>query len=103
MLKTAGSYKLPVIVTESGIADAKDRLRPAYLRDHLRQMRASIVSKEANVVGWIGWSLTDNFEWVSGYTPKFGLYSFNSKTLARTPRSASVKLVKRAMTTNRIP
>jgi beta-glucosidase/6-phospho-beta-glucosidase/beta-galactosidase len=103
VLKTAGSYKLPVIVTESGIADAKDRLRPAYLRDHLRQMRASITSKEANVVGWIGWSLTDNFEWVSGYAPKFGLYSFNSKTLARTPRSASVKLVKRAMTTNRIP
>ena len=103
VLKTAGSYKLPVIVTENGIADAKDRLRPAYLRDHFRQMRASITSKEANVVGWIGWSLTDNYEWVSGYAPKFGLYSFNSKTLARTPRSASVKLVKRAMTTNRIP
>ncbi|CAB4345404.1 unannotated protein [freshwater metagenome] len=103
VLKTAGSYKLPVIVTESGIADAKDRLRPAYLRDHFRQMRASIVSKEANVIGWIGWSLTDNFEWVSGYAPKFGLYSFNSKTLVRTPRSASVKLVKRAMTTNRVP
>jgi len=103
VLKTAGSYKLPVIVTESGVADAKDRLRPAYLRDHFRQMRASIVAKEANVVGWIGWSLTDNFEWVSGYEPKFGLYSFNSKTLARTPRSASVKLVKRAMTTNRVP
>lgn len=103
VLKTAGSYKLPVIVTESGIADARDRLRPAYLRDHLRQMRASIIAKEANVVGWIGWSLTDNFEWVAGYTPKFGLYSFNSKTLERKPRSASVKLLKRAMMTNRVP
>ncbi|MEI6793188.1 MAG: glycoside hydrolase family 1 protein [Actinomycetes bacterium] len=103
VLKTAGSYKLPVIVTESGVADAKDRLRPAYLRDHFRQMRASITSKEANVIGWLGWSLTDNYEWVSGYAPKFGLYSFNSKTLVRTPRSASVKLVKRAMTTNRVP
>jgi len=103
VLKTAGSYKLPVIVTESGIADAKDSLRPTYLRDHFRQMRAAITSKEANVVGWIGWSLTDNFEWSAGYAPKFGLYSFNTKTLVRTPRSASVKLVKRAMTTNRVP
>ncbi len=103
VLKTAGSYKLPVIVTESGIADAKDSLRPGYLRDHFRQMRASIVSKEANVIGWIGWSLTDNYEWSAGYSPKFGLYSFNAKTLARTPRTASVKLVKRAMTTNRVP
>ncbi len=102
-LKTAGSYKLPVIVTESGIADAKDRQRPAFLRDHLRQVRASITAKEAKVFGWIGWSLTDNFEWVHGYTPKFGVYSFNGKTLERKPRSASVKLLKRAMTTNRVP
>ncbi|MSX02548.1 MAG: family 1 glycosylhydrolase [Actinobacteria bacterium] len=103
VLRTAGSWKLPVIVTESGIADARDRLRPAFLRDHLRQMRAAIKAKDANVTGWIGWSLTDNFEWVAGYEPKFGLYSFNSATLKRTPRSASVKLLRRAMTTNRVP
>ena len=103
VLKTAGSYDLPVIITENGIADSTDRLRPKFLRDHLRQIRASIRAKEANVVGWIGWSLTDNFEWVAGYRPKFGVYSFNKQTLKRTPRKKSVELLRRAATTNRAP
>lgn len=102
-LRLAGRYGLPVWVTENGIADADDDRRPRFLRDHLRQMRAAIAAKEADVRGWIGWSLTDNFEWVSGYAPKFGWYRFDPRTLRRTPRRASVRLLRRAATTNRVP
>ena len=42
VLETAGSYRLPVYVTENGIADADDDQRPAYLVDHLRQLRLAI-------------------------------------------------------------
>ncbi|MBK5117420.1 MAG: glycoside hydrolase family 1 protein, partial [Thermoleophilia bacterium] len=36
VLGTAGSYGLPVYVTENGIADGDDDQRPAYLRSHLQ-------------------------------------------------------------------
>jgi beta-glucosidase len=44
----------------------------------------------ANVIGYMVWSLTDNFEWGS-YTPRFGLYTVNVETdlsLARIPTDA---------------
>ncbi len=102
-LQTAGSYGLPVFVTENGIADAGDRTRPGFLRDHLRVMRQAITDRTADVHGYIHWSLTDNFEWVAGYTPKFGLYAVDRRTLKRTPRSASVRLLRTAARTNRVP
>jgi beta-glucosidase len=42
-----------------------------------------------SVLGYYQWSLTDNFEWSAGFLPKFGLYSFNSSTLARTARPSA--------------
>jgi len=37
------------------------------------------------VWGYTYWSLIDNFEWVKGLTPKFGLYGVDRATKARTP------------------
>ena len=89
VLKTAASYRLPLSVTENGIADARDALRPRYLVQHLRVLQRAIADG-VDVRGYVAWSLTDNLEWVAGYTPKFGLYSFDPRTLARRPRTASV-------------
>ena len=42
--------------------------------------------------GYFHWSLVDNFEWVYGYAPKFGLYSFDPATLKRTERPSARRL-----------
>ncbi|CAA7054701.1 unnamed protein product [Microthlaspi erraticum] len=42
--------------------------------------------KGADIRGYFTWSLLDNFEWVSGYTIRFGLYHVDFDTQERTPR-----------------
>ena len=75
-LRLAGKYaqrlKIPIIISENGLADARDDRRPAYLLHHL----ASIARARAEgipVQGYLHWTLMDNFEWADGYAPKFGL------------------------------
>jgi beta-glucosidase len=41
------------------------------------------------VLGYIHWSLIDNFEWVSGFAPKLGLASVDPKTFVRTPKPSA--------------
>jgi beta-glucosidase/6-phospho-beta-glucosidase/beta-galactosidase len=83
-IRTAADYRLPVYVTETGIADARDRLRPMYLRDHAMVIRDA-VRAGADVRGFFHWTLTDNFEWADGFGPKFGLF-----TRARKPRPSAM-------------
>ena len=40
----------------------------------------------ADVKGYFVWSLLDNFEWIDGYTVRFGLHRVEYGTLKRTPR-----------------
>lgn len=80
----------PVIVTEHGINSADDtkraRLIPAALTDLKKAMDEGVP-----VLGYVHWSLIDNFEWVFGYKPQFGLHTLDRTTFARTPKpSASV-------------
>jgi beta-galactosidase len=89
VIGTAAGYGLPVYVTENGIADGDDDQRPAYLTDHLRQLQLAIDEDGADVRGYFHWSLMDNLEWVYGYGPKFGLYSFDPVTLERTARPSA--------------
>lgn len=80
-------YKgLPIIITENGIADATDYLRPAYLIEHL-EATAAAMKEGVPVVGYIFWTLSDNMEWSDGYCPKFGLVEVDRKNnLKRNPR-----------------
>ena len=75
MLREAGAYKLPVYVTENGIADSRDRHRAAYIRDHVRVLRQVVRAGKVDVRGYFYWSLEDNLEWSGGYAPKFGLFT----------------------------
>jgi beta-galactosidase len=67
-------YKLPLYITENGIADARDRKRATYIRDHVAAVRQA-VQAGADVRGYFYWSLEDNLEWSDGYAPKFGLFT----------------------------
>jgi beta-glucosidase/6-phospho-beta-glucosidase/beta-galactosidase len=88
-LRTAGSYRLPVYVTENGLADSDDDLRRSYLLDHLRAVRGAMRDRLARVKGYFAWSLMDNFEWAAGYYPRFGFFSFDPDTLARRERPSA--------------
>jgi len=79
-------YMLPIVVTENGIADARDVNRPRFLLEHIAAM-FSAMQRGANVVGYFHWSTVDNFEWVGGYCPQFGLYSVD-RTNPMRPRTA---------------
>ena len=88
VIMQANQYHLPIMITENGIADANDTKREKFIRDHFIQMKKAI-NKGANVIGYLHWSLMDNFEWLDGFNPKFGLMEINYKTLERKIRPSA--------------
>lgn len=82
-------YGLPMMITENGLADDNDRLRPRYLVSHLKNLERAI-RDGARVDGYLHWSLTDNFEWGSGYSKRFGLIKVDYKTKKRYLRPSSL-------------
>jgi beta-glucosidase len=82
VLRQAASYGLPIYVTENGIADASDQLRTEYLRLHLSEL-AAVRQSGVDIRGYYHWSLLDNFEWVKGFKPRFGLYRVDYETFER--------------------
>ncbi|OIK05979.1 glycoside hydrolase family 1 protein [Streptomyces monashensis] len=79
---------LPLMVTESGIATASGKRRAEFVvraLEAIERARADGV----DVRGYYHWSLMDNFEWLNGYKPRFGLYSVDRSTMKRTPTEAA--------------
>ena len=74
---------LPIIVTENGVADDDDDMRPEHIRRHL-QITAEAIADGLDVRGFYHWSLMDNFEWAEGYDQRFGLYHVDFETKQRT-------------------
>lgn len=102
VLQTAGGFSLPVYITENGLADSDDGLRRPYLVRHLEVLEQAIADGVADVRGYYHWSLVDNFEWVSGYYPRFGLFAYDPVTLDRIARP-SVRAFKKIAKKNAIP
>ena len=73
---------LPILITENGVADDHDELRPAYLRDHLEAV-VDAIELGVDVRGYLYWTAWDNFEWAEGYTKRFGLFSVDRETQER--------------------
>ena len=85
LLRAAWSrYRLPLYVTENGIADAKGTLRADYLRGHAYAVSRAI-AEDIPVRGYFHWTLMDNFEWAEGFAPRFGLYRVEYPSLERRP------------------
>ncbi len=88
LLKWLAGYRLPIYITENGIADAADVKRQAFIADHLEWIWQAI-SEGVDVRGYFYWTLMDNFEWAMGFEPKFGLCAIDDKTLDRKPRPSA--------------
>ena len=81
-------YGLPVVITENGIADSKDVMRGRFIAEHLYQLGWAR-ARGVDVRGYFHWALVDNFEWASGFCPRFGLVSYDPATGARTARASA--------------
>ncbi len=81
-------YNKPVIVTENGIANARDDMRQDFIRQHLESM-ARAATEGVDVKGYCYWSLTDTYEWHDGFNPKFGLVEVNLETMERKVRGSA--------------
>ena len=66
----------------------RDCTRVEYYRSYLSELKRAI-DGGANVQGFFAWSLLDNFEWLSGYTSKFGIVYVDFTTLKRYPKDSA--------------
>jgi beta-glucosidase/6-phospho-beta-glucosidase/beta-galactosidase len=91
-----------VLVTEHGFADAADAFRPRALVESLRHLGDAVASG-VPLLGYLHWSLLDNFEWADGYRGRFGLYrvDFGAPSRTRT-RTRSAELYARIVRANAI-
>ena len=94
MSEGAGKKELPIFITENGCADGLEPLssgevldsdRIMYYRAYLRQVHRAL-AEGYPVVGYFPWSLLDNFEWMEGYSKRFGMIRTDFETLKRTPK-----------------
>jgi beta-glucosidase len=79
---------VPVIVTENGLATEDDDQRLSYLRTALGGV-AACLADGVDLRGYVAWTAFDNFEWVFGYRPKFGLIAVDRTTQQRTPKPSA--------------
>lgn len=82
---------VPVIVTEHGVNASDDAIRARLIPAALTELKKAM-DDGVPVQGYLHWSLVDNFEWVFGYGPKFGLHSLDRTTFARTPKPSAAVL-----------
>ena len=75
-IATFDGHELPILVAENGTAEVIDHNRASYITSHLEQLQRAR-SDGVNVIGYLHWSLADNWEWIDGYRQeaRFGLFS----------------------------
>lgn len=78
-------FGLPMIITENGVEDSQDVLRPRYTLEHLHALW-QVMNDNYPVKGYFHWSLVDNFEWERGWTQRFGLWGLDVESQARIRR-----------------
>jgi len=89
-LMSLKKYRLPVFILENGICTQNDDERWRFILSHLKKVHAAMDSG-VKVIGYIYWSLMDNFEWADGFAPCFGLIEVDYRTMKRTIRESAKK------------
>lgn len=79
---------VPIIVTEHGVNTADDAVRARLIPAALTELHRSM-GEGIPILGYIHWSLLDNFEWIFGYKNKYGLVAVDRTTFRRTPKPSS--------------
>ena len=77
-----------LMVTENGIGTQDDTRRVAYYQRALQGV-ASTLDDGLPIKGYFAWSAFDNFEWMRGYEPQFGLIHVVRETQKRTVKPSA--------------
>ena len=87
LLVDLAELQKPLYVTENGIADGDDTLRPGYI---VRTAHAlwQAIQRGIPLHGYFHWTLMDNFEWAEGYSVPFGLVAVDPNTQQRTVKNS---------------
>ena len=89
-------YHLPVMVTENGMANidfvmsdgaVHDPQRIDFVKRYLAGLQRA-VDERIPVMGYLYWSIMDNFEWAEGYDKRFGLIYVDYQTQQRIPKDS---------------
>lgn len=94
-------YRLPIIITENGLADEYDKDRGWFIKETLKNIFRAM-SDGVDVRGYLHWSLLDNFEWDRGYWPRFGLIAVDYKTQKRKLRPSAL-IYKNIIAKHKVP
>jgi beta-glucosidase len=80
--------RVPVLVTENGMATDDDEARLAFTRAALAGL-AQCIADDIDVRGYLHWTLLDNFEWNAGYSKTFGLIAVDRETFVRSVKPSA--------------
>ncbi|MCM8779985.1 MAG: glycoside hydrolase family 1 protein [Candidatus Omnitrophica bacterium] len=83
-------FSLPVFILENGICTVDDEQRWRYICGHLEYLHKAM-KEGVDVLGYLYWSLLDNFEWDKGFAPRFGLVEVDYNTYERKIRESAKK------------
>lgn len=88
VLRRAAVAGLPMFVTENGIATGDDTRRTEFTRLALEGLERCLADG-VDVRGYYHWSALDNFEWMLGYAPTFGLIAVDRDTQRRSVKDSA--------------
>uniref|UniRef100_A0A8B9DLH2 Lactase n=1 Tax=Anser cygnoides TaxID=8845 RepID=A0A8B9DLH2_ANSCY len=87
----------PIYIIENGVgiktsSDVDDHTRILYHKTYIDEALKAYKLDGVNLRGYNAWSLMDNFEWLNGYDPRFGLHQvdFDDPNRPRTPKRSAV-------------
>ncbi|XP_078538580.1 lactase/phlorizin hydrolase [Lissotriton helveticus] len=89
--------EVPIYITENGVAtdnkpDYEDMSRILYYKTYINEVLKARNLDGVNLQGYTAWSLMDNFEWIFGYSYRFGLHhvDFSNPNRPRTPKRSAI-------------
>ncbi|NWR48103.1 LPH hydrolase, partial [Regulus satrapa] len=87
----------PMYIIENGVSkkdesSIDDNARIFYYKTYIDEALKAYKLDGVNLKGYNAWSLMDNFEWVDGYEPRFGLHQidFDNPNRPRTPKRSAI-------------
>lgn len=84
----ARHFTRPLIVTENGVATSDDSRRVEFIQRALGGVQRCLADG-LDVRGYFHWTLLDNFEWMLGYRPTFGLVAVDRTTQQRSIKESA--------------